>query len=79
MPVKLVRDLKDNYYLSVKATLNRCVFRTVLKFSRDDSFIISAGNLVGAATLNAQSPYYFSRDTNSCNSICLGNLTFGDD
>jgi len=38
-------------------------FRTDLKFSRDDAFLISAGNLfhqVGAATLNAQSPYILS-------------------
>jgi len=44
----------------VKATLNRCVFRRDLKFSRDDAFLIFAGNLfhkVGAATLNAQTPY----------------------
>jgi len=44
----------------VKATLNGCVFRRDLKFSRDDAFLISAGNLfqkVGAATLNIQSPY----------------------
>jgi hypothetical protein len=43
-------------------------FRMDLKFSRDDPFLISAGNLfhkVGAATLNAQSPYHIcdlSRD-----------------
>jgi len=58
--------------LSVKATLNRCVFRTGLKFSRDDAFLISASNLfhkVGAATLNAQSPYDLGRDTGTCNSI----------
>ena len=30
-----VSDLKDNNYLSVKATLNRSVFRRGLKFSRD--------------------------------------------
>jgi len=40
-----IRDLKDNYYLSVQATLNRCVFRTGLNFSRDNIFLISAGNL----------------------------------
>ena len=39
-----------------------------LKFPRDDAFLIFAGNL-GAATLNAQSPYDLSRDTNICNSI----------
>ena len=53
-----IRDLKDNNYLTVKA--NRCVFRTDLTFSRDDTFLISAGNLfhkVRAATLNAQAPY----------------------
>ena len=47
----------------MKATLNRCVFRRDLKFSRDDTFLISAGNLfhkVGAAPLNAQSPYDLS-------------------
>ena len=40
----------------MKATLNRCVFRRDLKFSRDDAILISAGNLfhkVGVATLNA--------------------------
>jgi len=44
----------------VKATLNKLVFRRDLKFSSDDAFLIFAGNLfhkVGAATLNAQSPY----------------------
>jgi len=67
---KPIRDLKYNYYLSVKATLNRCVFN--LKFSRDDAFLISAGNLfhkVGAVTLNTQSQYDLSRDTGTCNSI----------
>jgi len=67
-----IRDLKDNNYLSVKATLNRCVFRRDLKFPRDDAFLIFAGNLfrkVEAATLNAQSPYDLSRDTGTCNSI----------
>ena len=51
-------DLKDNNYLSVKATLNRC-FRRNIQFSRDDAFLISVGNLlhkVGAATLNTQLP-----------------------
>ena len=69
---KTCNDLKDNNYLSVKATLNRCVFRRNLKFSRDDAFLIFAGNLfhkVGAATLNAQSPYDLSQDTGTCNSI----------
>ena len=63
---KPVSDLKDNNYLSVKATLNRYVFRQDLKFSRDETFLISAGNLfhkVEAATLNAQPPYDLSRDT----------------
>ena len=58
-----VIDLKDNNYISVKAALNRCVFRTDLKFPRDDAFLIFAGNLfhkVGAATLNAQSPFDLS-------------------
>jgi len=61
-----VSDLKDNNYLSVKPTLNRCIFRRDLKFSRDNASLISVGNLfhkVGAATLNAQSPYDLSRDT----------------
>jgi len=65
-------DLKDNYSFSVKETTNRCVFRTDLKVSRDDPFLISADNLFhkeGAATLNAQSPYDLSRDTGTCNSI----------
>jgi len=72
MYVKTVSDSKDNNYLSLKATLNRCVFKTDLKFSKDNAFLISAGNLfhnVGTATLNAQSPYYLSRDTGTCNSI----------
>ena len=54
---KTCNDLKDNNYLSMKATLSKCVFRKDLKYSRDDAFLISAGNLfhkVGAATLNAQ-------------------------
>jgi len=54
---KPIRDLKDKNYLSVKATLNRCVFRKDLKVSRDDGFLISSGNLfhkVEAATQNAQ-------------------------
>ena len=69
---KTVSDLKDNYYLPVKATLNSCVARIELKCSRDDAFLIFAGNLfhkVGAATVNAQSPYDLSRDTGTCNSI----------
>ena len=55
-----IRDLKDNNYFSVKVTLNRCVFRKDLTFSRDDAFLISAGNLfhqLGDVTLNTQSPY----------------------
>jgi len=62
---KSCNDLKDNNYFSVKATLNRCVFRRDLRFSREDTFLISASNIfhkVGAATLNAQSPYDLSRD-----------------
>ena len=50
----------------MKVTLNRCVFRRDLKFPSDAAFLIFAGNLfhkVGAATLNAQSPYDLSRDT----------------
>jgi len=38
MSVKNMYDLKHNNYLSVKATLNRCVFRRDLKFSEDDAF-----------------------------------------
>ena len=34
----IIRDLKDNYYLSMKATLNMCVFRTDLKFSKMTHF-----------------------------------------
>ena len=48
-----------------------------LKYSRDDAFLISAGNLfhnVGAGTLNAHSPYGLSRDTGTCNSIWLDDL-----
>jgi len=65
----------------VKATLNRCVFRIDLKHSRDDAFLISAGNLfhkVGAASLNAQSAYDLSWDTGTCNSIWLADLSFWD-
>jgi len=72
MSVKTYKRFKYNYYLSVKTTLNRCVFRMDLKYSRDDAFLISAGNLfhnVGAGTLNAHSPYGLSRDTGTCNSI----------
>ena len=72
MSVKPGNDLTDNNYLSVKTTLNRCVFRRDLRISRDDAFLIFAGNLfqeVRAATLNAQSPYELSRDTGTCNSI----------
>jgi len=60
------RGLNDNYYLSMKTILNRRVFRTDLKVSRNDTFLISASKLfrkVGAATLNAKSPYDLSRDT----------------
>ena len=56
----------------MKATLNRCGFRIDLKFSRDDAFLISASKLfhkVGAATLNAQSPYNLSQDTDTCISM----------
>ena len=72
-------SVKNNYYLLVKATLNRCVFRTYLKFSRDDAFPIFAGNLfhkVGTATLNAQSANDLSRDTGNCNNIGLDDLSF---
>ena len=58
-----IRDLKDNYCLSVKATLNGFAFRTYLKCPRDDAFLINAGNLfhkLGAATLNTQSPHDLS-------------------
>ena len=80
MSVKPCNDLKDNNYLSVKATLNMCIFRIDLKVSSDDAFLIFAGNLfhkVGAATLNAQSPYDLSRDTGTCNSIWLDDWVFG--
>ena len=69
---KPMKYLKDNYYLSVKATFNRCVLRMDLTFSRDDAFLISAGNLfhkVEAATLNSQTPYDLSRDIGTCNII----------
>jgi len=38
----------------------------------DDAFLIPGGNQflkVGAVTLNSQSPYDLSRDTDICNSI----------
>jgi len=58
------------------------IFKTDLEFSRDNTFLISAGNLihkVGAAALNAQSPYDLSLDTGTCNSIWLNDLSFRDD
>ena len=61
MSVKPCNDLTDNNYLSVKTTLNRCVFRRDLKFPRDDAPLIFVGNLFlkfGAATLNGQSPHW---------------------
>jgi len=57
-------------------------FRRDLKFPRVEAFLIFAGNIfhkVGAATLNAQSPYDLSRDTGTCNSIYLDDLSFRDD
>jgi len=57
-------------------------FRRDLKCSRDDAFLIFAGNLfhkVGDATLNVQSPYDLSRDTDTCNSIWLDDVSFRDD
>jgi len=42
---KPCNDLKENNYLSVKATLNMCVFRREFKFSRDDAFLIKWGRL----------------------------------
>ena len=56
----------------MKVTLNRRVFRTDVNFSRDDTFLTSAGNRfdkVGATTLNAQSSHDFRRNTNTFNSI----------
>ena len=50
----LYTHLKDSYYLSVTVTLNRCICKMDLKFSRVNTFLISAGNLfhkVGSATL----------------------------
>ena len=35
---KPIRDLKYNYYLSVKATLNRCVLRTDQNFQETTDF-----------------------------------------
>jgi len=29
---KTIKDLKDSYYLSVKATLNRCVLEGILNY-----------------------------------------------
>ena len=34
-----IRDLKNIYYLSVNATLNRFVFRADYFFSKDDAFL----------------------------------------
>ena len=72
MSVKPSNDLKDNNCSSVNATLNRYIFRTDINFSRDNTFLISVGNLfhkVGTAILNAESPSDLSRDTRTCNSI----------
>jgi len=41
----LIRDLSDNHYLSVKATLHRFAFRIGLKFLREEAFLISTGKL----------------------------------
>ena len=46
----------------------------MFQFSRDNTFLISAGNLfhkVQAATLNTQSPYDLRQDIDTCNSIRL--------
>jgi len=39
-----VSDLKDNNYLSVKATVNRGVLERIKKISTDNAFLTSAGN-----------------------------------
>ena len=64
----------------MSVALNKCVFRTYLKVSRDDAFLIFAGNLfqkVGVATLNTQSPHDLTRDT--CCSIWSNDFSFRDD
>jgi len=78
--IKLIRYFKYNYYC--ESDIEHVCFRTDLKFSRDDAFLISAGILfhkVSAATLNAQLPYDLSRETGTCNSIWLDDLRFPDD
>jgi len=65
-------DLKYNYYLSVKATLNRCVFRTDFKtFKRRRISNICQQPIPrsGGSTLNEQLPYNLSQDKGTCNSI----------
>jgi len=65
---KPIKDLKDNYYLSVK----RVFLEWIKYFQQTTHFLIFAGSLfhkLGAATLNAQSPYDLNQDTGTCNSI----------
>ena len=53
-------------FISVKAISNRCVFRTDLKFSRDDAFLIFTDSLfhkLRTARLYTQSPNDLNLDT----------------
>jgi len=76
-----IKYIKDCYYLSVKATLNRCVLERIKMFKtrRISNICRQLIPQSGAATLNAQSPYNLSRNTGTCNSIWLDDLSFGDD
>jgi len=68
MSIKSYKRLKENYYLSVKATL-KC-FRKNKKISREDTFLISGNNLfqkLGVTALNT--PCDLSQDTGTCNGI----------
>jgi len=59
-----------------------CLLFSDLKSSRDDALFISAGTLfhkMGAAALNTPSPYNLNRDTDTCNSIWMDDLSFRDD
>jgi len=62
--------------------LNRRDFKLDLIFSREDTFIISAGKLfykVEIVTLNGHLAYDLTRDTITSDSIWLADLSFRDD
>jgi len=81
--------------MSVKATLNRCIFRIDLKFSRDNTFLISAGNLFlkvvflkvvfhkvvfhNVGGLPHKMHNHHMTSAKTCNGICVDDLSFQDD